>query len=66
MKKNKLYSFSGNVTRFGKVIERDYKANTWAVSERKALSNILYRYKDENNFVGDAYIKLDGKIVEGA
>lgn len=63
MNENKKYKFSGCVLRFGRVIERNWSAVTYATSERKALNNLTYRYKKENNFDRNANITLDGSLT---
>lgn len=58
----KLYQYSGPVMEFDRCIERDWKAETFAVSEKKAMSNFVYRYKKEHNRDKLAKIKLAGKV----
>lgn len=62
MTKMKVWDFTGDVYRFQKLVQRNYKATTVAPSERKAYSNIAYRYKQENNLDASANINLDGEM----
>ena len=59
----KQYSYVGPVLEFGKVITNQWKAETYAVSESKARSNLAYRFKKENNKTPATKITLPGKIV---
>lgn len=64
MKKNKRYTYDGPVYYFGKIHSQNYKASTYAVSQRKAISNLAFRYKDNNNFNSTANIRLDPKCLK--
>jgi hypothetical protein len=57
------YMYEGPVMEFDTCINRKWKATTYAVSERKARSNLTYRYKREHGKTSDAVIKLPGKIT---
>lgn len=57
-----LYSYSGPVMAFDKCIDNSWKASTWAVSERKARSNLTFRYKQETGRTASSKITLPGKI----
>lgn len=57
-----LYSYSGPVEAFGKCIANRWTASTWAPSEKKARSNLTYRFKVENNKLPTCSITLPGKI----
>lgn len=52
------YKYSGPVYKFDKYVG-DWEATTWAVSSAKALANLSYRYKTENNLVPGTRILLD-------
>ena len=60
----KVYKYVGAVKRFDACINPYWTATTWAVSEKKALNNLAYRYKREHNMSPSAKISLPGKIVE--
>ena len=63
MSEKHLYSYTGPVTSFGKVISNKWNAQTYAVSSKKAKSNLEYRFKSENNRLPGAKIELPGKII---
>lgn len=57
------YSYNGPVMEFERCICDHWKANTLAVSEKKARSNLAYRYKKENGKTANARITLPGKLT---
>lgn len=59
----KSYSYDGPVMEFDRCIAHKWHGTTYAVSEKKARSNLLYRFKKENGKVPTAQIKLPGKIT---
>lgn len=59
----KLYTYDGPVLHFGKVITSKWHGETMAVSERKARSNLCYKFKSEFNFVKNTPVELFGKVV---
>ena len=60
---NLLYSYSGPVLEFDRIVSNDWRAQTYASSESKARSNLAYRFKMENGKVPRTKITLPGKIV---
>lgn len=58
----KLWKFKGRVEWFDKVVDRNYKAETYAVTEQHAIRNLTARYKKDNNYAMNARIKLIGKV----
>lgn len=45
------YRYSGAVTdQFGSIISDDWTGTTYAVSEKKALANLRFRFLNENGF----------------
>lgn len=58
-----LYSYSGPVLEFDKIVANNWSAQTYASSEAKARSNLAYRFKIENGKVPRTKITLPGKIV---
>lgn len=58
-----LYSYNGPVLEFDKIIANRYQAQTYAVSEAKARTNIAYQFKCETGRVPRTKITLPGKIV---
>ena len=57
------YAYKGPVMAFGKLVAENYEAETMAISEKKARSNIAYWYKKEHCKIVGAKITLPGKIV---
>lgn len=58
-----LYLYEGPVKEFDTCIRSYWKATTYAVSEKKARSNLAFRYKQETKRTRDCKITLPGKIV---
>lgn len=58
-----LYMYEGPVKEFDTCIRNYWKATTYAVSEKKARTNLAYRYKKETNRTSNANITLPGKIT---
>lgn len=57
------YLYNGPVLEFNKCICDRWVASTFAVSEKKARSNLTYRYKKENGKVPNSKITLPGKLT---
>ena len=53
------YYYSGYVMVFDKCVASKWTATTWAVSKKKALSNITFQCKKDLNLVASSKIKLD-------
>lgn len=64
MDSKKLYIYDGPVELFDACIDQKWTAETYAVSEKKALSQLKYRYKREYGLVANARINLPGEIKE--
>lgn len=58
-----LYSYDGPVFEFERLIVDRWKAQTYAVSEAKARTNLAYQFKRDNGRVPRTKITLPGKIV---
>lgn len=58
-----LYSYSGPVLEFDKIVTNRWDGQTYAVSEAKARSNLAFQFKKENGKVPRTKITLPGKIV---
>ena len=41
----------------------NWSGDTWAISDRKALSNLSFRYKTEHKLVAGTLIKLDADFL---
>ena len=58
-----LYSYDGPVLEFDKIIANHWKAQTYAVSEAKARTNLAYQFKTSTGRVPRTKITLPGKII---
>ena len=58
-----LYTYDGPVFEFERLIADRWKAQTYAVSEAKARTNLAYQFKRDNGRVPRTKITLPGKIV---
>ncbi len=59
----KRYLYKGPVCEFGRVITSMWTAETSAPSEKKAISNLAFRFKQDHNKTKTAKITLPGKLV---
>lgn len=57
------YEYVGPVMEFNNCVVNNWKAYTYAQSEKKALSNLAYRFKKANNRMPNAKISLPGEIT---
>lgn len=57
------YKYAGPVMEFDRVIERCWKASTYAPTEKKARSNLAFQYKRDTKRAVTAKITLPGKLV---
>lgn len=57
------YSYDGPVMELETCVNNRWKASTYAVSEKKARSNLAYQFKKNNNKVSGTHIALPGKLV---
>lgn len=60
---NNEYYYDGPVEEFGKCIASRWTGTTYAPSEKKALSNLAYQFKQEYDKVPGSRITLPGKLV---
>lgn len=56
------YVYEGPVMQFENCIERRWKGETYAPSEKKALSNLAHQYKKAHKLQIGSQINLPGKI----
>lgn len=56
------YIYDGPVMEFNNLIAERWKGETMALSEKKARSNLIYKFKINNNRVASSKITLPGKI----
>lgn len=59
----KKYTYVGPVEEFGKCIAHRWEATTYAPSEAKARSNLIFQFKKSNNRLPTTKIELPGKIM---
>jgi hypothetical protein len=57
-----MYVYDGPVMEFGRCINRRWVSITYAPSEGKARSNLMYQYKKQYRKATDAKISLPGKL----
>lgn len=57
------YTYDGPVMEFDVCVAHNWKASTYAVSEKKAKSNLAYQFKKKNNKVPNTQIRLPGNLV---
>lgn len=60
------YIYEGPVMEFDTCIDQFWHAETYAPTEKKALSNLAYRYKRNNGRAASVKITLPGKIKKEA
>ena len=58
------YRYSGPVKEFDRIISDNWTAETSAVSEAKARTNLSYRYKKQTGRVAASKITLPGKLIK--
>ena len=58
------YRYSGPVKEFDRIISDNWTAETSAVSEAKARTNLSYRYKKQTGRAAASKITLPGKIIK--
>lgn len=59
----KQYYYDGPVTEFDKCIAHRWTGETYAISEKKARSNLIFQFKKQTNRASNAKIKLTGKVI---
>jgi len=58
------YRYEGPVMEFEKCIDNNWRGSTYAVSKKKALSNLTYQFKKQTGRSPNCKITLVGDIVE--
>lgn len=61
-KPNHKYSYSGSVLEFDTLVANNWKGETMAPSKQKAMSNLSYQYKKQNNRNSRVKVTLPGEI----
>lgn len=57
------YEYDGPVMEFGKLVTERWKGETQAPTEKKARSNLAYRFKKQFNRIPGSKITLPGEII---
>lgn len=57
------YKYNGPVMEFDRCVSNNWTGTTFAVSEKKAKSNLAYQFKKQSNRVAATRISLPGKLV---
>lgn len=60
------YTYNGPVMEFDRCVDNHFKAETYAVSEKKARANLTYQWKMENGRIARTRIELPGKIIKAS
>ena len=58
------YKYEGPVMMFDKVVSHNWADETYAISEKKARVNLMYRYNKEHKQIPSTKISLPGKIMK--
>lgn len=56
------YVYQGPIVLFGRCVANNWKAETFAESEKKARSNLAYQAKKACNISANSKVTLPGKI----
>ena len=56
------YTYDGPVMEFDICIANRWQGSTFAVSKKKARSNLAYQFKKNNNRIPGSRISLPGKV----
>ncbi len=57
-----LYIYDGPVYEFDICLSSNWHGETYAVSRRKAMSNLLFKYKKTHNRTVDSKLRLTGEL----
>ena len=57
------YAYDGPVMSFDRCVAQHWTGSTYASTEKKALSNLVYQYKKQNKLMPTAKITLTGKLT---
>ena len=64
IKKDKIkYYYNGPVYKFNDIYREKWSGNTYAVSEKQALNQLTYQFKQEDSWVVDTAFHLDPKYL---
>lgn len=59
----KTYTYNGPVMGIDRVLDHNWKAETYAGTEKKAKSNLAYQYKKQHNLADNYKIVLPAKMI---
>jgi hypothetical protein len=62
MIEEQVYRYNGPVICFGRCIANKWSSETFAVSEKKAKSNLIFQFKKQNGLLPGTIITLPGKL----
>lgn len=62
----KIYAFTGAVYVFGRLVTSKWEASTVAATEARAMSNLKFRFRKDNNFCPTVPVKLSGSVKQEA
>lgn len=57
------FYYDGPVTKFGICITNRWKGTTFAMSAKKAKSNLIYQFKKQYGYTSNTKIDIPGKVV---
>ena len=57
------YMYDGPVMEFDTCVANRWQGSTYAASEKKARSNLVYQFKKKTNRIPSTRITLPGKVV---
>lgn len=57
------YMYDGPVMEFDTCVANRWQGSTYASSEKKARSNLVYQFKKKTNRIPSTRITLHGKVV---
>ena len=60
----KMYVYDGPVMEFDRCVINNWHGETYAASEKKARSNLVFQFKKYNNKIPSTRVTLAGKIKE--
>lgn len=58
------YFYEGPVMEFDRIITEKWRGETYAVSERKARSNLAYQFKQKHGRMPSSKISIPGEIIK--
>lgn len=56
------YEYEGAVYAFGELASAHWKASTWAISPKKAITNLKYRFRIDNNYSYRTPLEMPGAL----